>query len=142
MSAMRKIGYSFLGLLAGNIALFTFLFVDAKAWQMRDMGAALEIYLFYLAFSLFGWIIVGIPFVLVISSEVIVELNWLIVVLIGLFLGALAQSLIFLWFGVTGHLNFPVHWGDVLAYEKLAMVISAVAFVVYCALARRTLRQQ
>jgi len=141
MSAMRKIIYSLLGVLVANGAVLAYFIVMNKEWETKFSGV-LDIFPFYLAFSLLGWIFVGIPFVLVISSEVIIELNWLIVVLIGLFLGALAQSLIFLRFGITGHLNFPVHWGGVLAYEKLAMVVSAVAFVVYCALARRTLRQQ
>lgn len=142
MNAVRKIGYSFLGLLAGNAALFTFLLVDAKAWEMKDIGAALEIYLFILAFSLFGWVLVGIPFVLVIQSEVITDLHWLIVVLIGLFLGALAQFFIFFLFEVTGHLNLAGHWRGVARYEELAMLISSVAFVVYCLLMRRTLRHQ
>ena len=141
MSAVRKIVYSLLGVLAADGALLAYFVWMNRAWETRYSGV-LDIFPFYLAFSFLGWILVGIPFVLVISSEVIIELNWLFVVLIGLFLGALAQSLIFLWLGVTGHLNLPVHWGDVLRYEELAMLISAVAFVVYCALARRTLRQQ
>lgn len=140
MSAVRKIGYSFLGLLAGNVALFTFLLVDAKVWEIKNV--AFYMFPFFLIFSIFGWILVGIPFVLVIQSEVITDLHWLIVVLIGLFLGALAQFFIFFVLGVTGHLNLAGHWGGVARYEEFAMLISAVAFVVYCLLVRRTLRHQ
>ena len=141
MSAVRKIVYSLLGLLAANGALLAYFVVIDKAWEAKNANG-LEIFLFYLAFSLIGWILVGIPFVLVISSEVLVELNWLIAILIGLGLGALAQSFILLWFGITGHLNVAGHWRGIAWYEELAMAISAMAFVVYCALVRRTLRQQ
>lgn len=139
MNAARKIGYSFLGLLAGNVALFSFLLADAKVRGIKDI--AFYMLPFYLLFSIFGWILVGIPFVLVIQSEVITELHWLIVILIGLFLGALAQFFIFFLFEITGHLNLAGHWRGVAQYEELAMVISVVAFLVYWLLARRTLRQ-
>lgn len=141
MNVVRKIGYSLLGVLVADGALLAYSLLINKVWETKNFGV-FEIFPFYLAFSLFGWILVGIPFVLLIQSALIIRLHWLFVVLIGLALGALAQFLILLGFGITGHLNLAGHWHDVAGYEELAMLVSAVAFVIYCVLVRKTLKQK
>lgn len=133
-----RIGYSFLGLLAGNAALFAYFFLLARAWEPSHMQV-LEIFPFYIAFSFLGWVAVGIPAVLLIRSEFIARLYWLPMLLIGAALGTFAQFLIFLLLGSRGYLNLPGHWNEVAWYFMMAVIVSTAAFAVYCVLVRRAL---
>ena len=136
----RKIGYSFVGLLAGDAALFAYFFLGIRPWEHGGWGA-LGFFPVYAFFSLLGWIVVGIPAVLFISMEFIAELSWLPLVLIGAALGVFAQFLIFLLLGSRGNLNLPGHWNEVAWYFMKAVIVSTAAFAVYCALIRRALRK-
>lgn len=139
---MRKIGYSFLGLLAGDAALIVSLMWMLGAWDTSH----LEIIVFYvLLFTFPGWIVVGIPAVLLMDVKFIRRLRWVLLILTGSALGSLAWFLLwfssFLFSGPHHHLNLARHWGWSTAEWfgiSLAMLVSTVAFAVYCALARRT----
>lgn len=142
MNVVRKIGYSFLGLLAGDAALLVSLMWMLGAWDTSH----LELIVFYLLLFTFpGWIVVGIPAVLLMDVQLLRRLRWVLVILIGSALGALAWFLLwfssFLFSGPHHHLNLAGHWGWSWAEWLgilLAMLVSTVAFAVYCALARRT----
>src|SRR6185312_12334417 len=63
MSVLRKIGYSFVGLLAGDGALLAYV-----TWSTRDLERnpwqLLKIFCLYAIFTVLGWIVVGVPAVL------------------------------------------------------------------------------
>jgi hypothetical protein len=135
----RKIGYSFVGLLAGNLALLMYLLLTTRAWELKSMGI-LEMFPFYVGFSILGWLVVGIPAVLLLRLKLVTRLHWLLVVVIGAALGALAQFLIFLVLGLRQNLNLTGHWNEVWWYFALAGLVSTVSFGVYCALVRRAIQ--
>jgi len=142
MSVLRKIGYSFLGLLAGDVALLALLVWLSGGWDT----SLLEIIVFYvLLFTLLGWIVIGIPAVLLMDVQLLKRLRWVLVILIGSALGALAWFLLWifsdLFSGPHYHLNLAAHWGwSLVEWSEIswAMLVSTVAFAAYSALARRT----
>lgn len=142
----RKIGYSFLGLLAGNLAmlaglLFISLFRDypflAKlrpAWYLTP-EESLSTFLLFGTFSLFGWIIVGLPVVLLLPAGVASRLHWSLAVLIGAILGVLVLYLEL----DRGHLDIfnsqdPTFFWRCIIFTSAAAINSAVAFTMYCTL--------
>jgi hypothetical protein len=141
MSPARKIGYSFLGLLTGDVALLAYFVWITRAWEHNHLQS-LDIFLLYVIFTFPGWVVVGIPAVLLISPQTIRTLRWLSLLIIGAALGAFAQLLIFLLLASRHDVNLAGHGNQLAWYFELSALVSTVAFAVYCALVRRTLRQQ
>lgn len=134
MRVLRKIGYSFVGPLAGSATLLAYFVLTTRAWEPNHWQP-FDIFLLIMTFTLPGWIIIGVPAVLFIDVQFIRILHWLLVLLIGAALGAFALFLISLIFGLVHYINLGGHWGP---WYWLAMLVSTVAFAVYSALARQT----
>jgi hypothetical protein len=142
----RKIGYSFLGLLAGNAVvlaglLFIAFFRDypflAKLRHPFYLNPkqALFTFLWFAIFSVVGWVIVGIPAVLLMPANLVSRLHWLLAVPIGAVLGVFALYLEL----DRGHLptdalRDPTMYWQIVVCVSAAALNSGVAFAVYCTL--------
>lgn len=133
----RRIGYSILGLFAGDIAMLLLLSLITKSWQ-QDPSYFLRAFTFCVNCSLVGWVAIGIPSVVLINTNFVAKLNRWLVPLIGVSLGSVALLMIYL---IIGHLPAG-QLGGLAYYWMFAAVVSGIAFIVYCALVRRAVRQQ
>ncbi len=144
----RKIGYSFVGLLAGNgaslaeLLLIAFVqmlpaFAGFKAiWDM-PISRALGLGTIFTNFSMPAWAVIGVPAVLFLRVRHIARLPWFLSVVIGAVLGGISLLLIFLGLnqGKLAMADLKVAWG----FGQSAALISGTAFVVYSVLVRRAL---
>jgi hypothetical protein len=143
----RRIGYSFLGFLAGDLAFmpcFVTLF-QIQGFVHPRAGLSLGLYQQVLtAFEVWplasicvfaGWVVVGIPAVLFISPRTICLEPWWTLIPLGTAMGPLA---IFLWVVLVSLPEVPdlslTLYGP--AY-LLAGLISGIAFFVHCFLIKR-----
>ena len=144
---LRRLAYTFVGLIAGDLALLLFLLQNAfrsrSLLLASHMGQpavqvplALEMFTAYAIWSVVGWAFVGAPIALLVSATSIVRIPWPLRVVIGAVSGALALFLIFLLLA-RGHIDFPDGFRDTSSLWPLAVLVSAVAFPVYAALLRR-----
>ena len=89
LSPARRLAYAFIGLLVGDTALFLFLLQNAfrlraklLALHMgepaRQVPYALEEFVFYVPFSLVGWLLVGLPFAVFFPARSITRLPWVL----------------------------------------------------------------
>lgn len=150
----RKIGYSFLGLMTGNVAsLVVFLLLavlqrlDAFAgfrhvWEMTVERAA-EMSLLFAIFSLPEWVAVGLPLVLLLRSEVVADFYWATAALIGTVLGVIGMLLFALVLDRGfATISNPAALRTIAPVFAPAALIAAVAFTVYCSLVKTALRKQ
>jgi len=139
----KRLAYAFVGLLAGNAALFLFLLqnairlrADLLAMRMGEPGRqipqAIELFIFYTPFSFVGWLFVGLPIALLFPGRSITRLPWPLRLLVGAVIGPLALLVIFVLLG-HGHVSSTSFTGtsSLWAYSIL---VSTVAFVLYVAL--------
>lgn len=145
----RKIGYSLLGLAAGNLAaLVAFSMYAAIGLNLAGFGLpgslrerlllALDLAFLLGYLSLISWVIVGLPVVLSLSTSLTARLHWSLAALIGSILGAISFTLPFALMG--GCWN-PQLLSAFLPFFIAAVVIAGVAFSAYCALVRQALRR-
>jgi hypothetical protein len=144
---LLRIGSSFVGLLAGNLAL---LVVSLGFWVRgridlppnhgpyfgSDLVNMLSIIAVFAVFSVFGWVLIGIPAVLFLSSKRICSLPWAALVPCGAVLGPVSLTLIFLVMDGR-YLSLREVIDDNLFFYPFAAVVSGVAFWVHCLLIRR-----
>ena len=147
----RKIGYSFVGLMAGNVASLVALlliallprldaFAAIKHFWKLDVEGALGLSLATLVVSMLCWVVVGLSLVLLLSTEIAAGLHWVIAAFIGAVLGVSALLLFLVALFRPDVVDF---WKpETLDFFLLAALIAAVAFAVYCALVRAVLRRQ
>lgn len=154
---IRKIGYSFLGQLAGNgamlivlllIATLPFLPVFANIRQVWNLHFQVALGVFVLSgiVSMLGWTVVGLPPALLLRAGFAARLHWLLASVIGAVLGMLTMVVIFFAFD-RGPLNAASLGNTTMlqidvAYFSSAMLIAGVAFAVYCASVRPALRSR
>ena len=119
-------------LLANALLIRSLYFREHVGNPGEQLGVAFSLFLLYGMFSVLGWILVGIPAVLVLSPGRVAKWRWPIDALIGAALGSLALLLLLLVLG-AGRLSFE-HTGGLWPF---AILVSAVAFVVYGTLERR-----
>jgi hypothetical protein len=86
-----------------------------------------------------GWVLIGLPFVLLLSATFVSRLHWLFAVIIGGALGPLALLAIFCLLSggrlTTGSFrNSEMDW-------IVSVQVSTIAFSVYCALVHRAMRR-
>ena len=137
--------YSFTGLLAGDAALLIFLFLNAlrtslllhgqlKAECLTAVGSFIPIAIV----SSVGWLVVGVPAVLILTPTRIRQTSSWLLLFLGTLLGPFALFVIFLLLsrGMPKAEIFS-HTGFLWACANL---ISTVAFPVHCALALRCVR--
>ncbi|MGC2162585.1 MAG: hypothetical protein WA634_11795, partial [Silvibacterium sp.] len=115
----RKIGYSFIGLLVGDLAMLVLFSLITQSWN-QPPGYFFGTFPFYVTCSLFGWVAVGVPALLFINTEFVATLKALWIVLSGILLGAAALLIIFIIYG-----RLPVaHFSGFLYCWAFAALVS------------------
>lgn len=142
---LLRVGYSFFGLLAGDAVLLILALMNALRISLLLHGqlkaqclTALGFFIPAAIVSVVGWLVVGIPAVLILSPRRILQASlWLLLVL-GVLLGPAALFVIFLLLspGMPKAETFT-NTGFLWACSSL---ISTIAFAVHCALMRRYAR--
>jgi hypothetical protein len=144
----RQLGYAFIGLLAGNAAIAAvFLSVYlaaflhsrsfAAGWSASILLGYAGLLTLYGAFSLLGWVVVGLPAVFLIPLPLIRRLSWPLILLIAAVIGIAALFLIFFLL-MHGHIT-----SDVFSFQRagvywvFGLLASTVGFSAYCRLVRR-----
>ncbi|HEX5236359.1 MAG TPA: hypothetical protein VFW25_13635 [Silvibacterium sp.] len=142
---LRRVGYSFLGLLAGNIALLIFsLLYSLRSGTLLyhqssfPFWSQIKAFPVISIFSIVGWLIIGVPVVLTLPSDSIARLPKLVLLLIGIALGPLAISLIFVL--LSRGQNIAAAVTATRPFWLYAAIVSTVAFAVHCLLLRRSMR--
>jgi hypothetical protein len=131
----RKIAYSFIGLIAGDVAMLILFSLVTQAWE-QPPSHFLGSFPFYVSCSLFGWVAIGIPAILLTNTDYVARLNWLRIVIVGILLGAAALIVIFIIFG-----HLPVaHFRGFLYCWIFASLAAGIASGVYSAFVARALR--
>ena len=142
---LLRVGYSFLGLLAGDAALLILILLNAlrtslllhgqlKAQCLTAVGSFIPITIV----SFVGWLAVGAPAVLILTPTRILQASSWLLLFLGAALGPVALFVIFLLLsrGMPTAETFS-HTGFLWACASL---ISTVAFAVHCALVRQCVR--
>jgi hypothetical protein len=152
-----KVGFSLLGLLAGNAANLLILLLIASL-QLLDtfaylrqtfslgVGEALSSSFGIGLFSMAGWVVVGLPLVLLLRAEIAADFYWIVSVLVGAVLGFLSMFFLLLVLN-RGRLHImdfrnPEAMRIIVFLFSAAGLISGVAFTVYCSLVKRELRKE
>jgi hypothetical protein len=133
----RKITFSLIGLIAGNIAMLFAFSLLTQAWQ-KTPGHVLSTFPFYVTSSLFGWVAVGLPAVLLTNTEFVARLNWLRLLLIGILLGLAALVIIFIVYGPAAIAQL----GGFLYCWGFAALAACTASLLYVTLIRLALRAE
>ena len=144
LSPARRLAYAFIGLLVGDTALFLFLLQNAfrlrakllalhMGERARQVPYALEEFVFYVPFSLVGWLLVGLPFAVFFPARSITRLPWGLALLVGAVLGPLALLIIFMLLA-HGHLEFPGTFKGTGSLWAFSILVSTVSFGLYVAL--------
>lgn len=148
----RKIGYSFAGLAAANLAsLVTFLicealglipagFVPAASWRYRLLHV-LGLAILFGIVSMVSWVVIGLPVVLSLSANLTARLHWSLAAMLGAVLGAIPYALLCVlvdgWQRTAAGIRNSQIPSVELTFLAVAAVIGCVAFSVYCLLVRR-----
>ena len=142
----KRLAYTFVGLLAGDVMLLFFLLRHALHATLfageppRLVGDALELFVLYAAFSLLGWVLIGLPTALIFPASSITRLTWPFALIVGAALGPPALLVIFILFR-HAHVYFhnAAETGTLFGYS---MLVSTIAFVVYLALLRKDMKNR
>lgn len=145
---LLRVGYSFLGLLAGDAALLVLVVFNALRTSLlqhgRLMGLLLQMSLEWFSLvaivSIAGWMMVGVPAVLILSANRIVKTARWQLLLAGALLGPLALMIVFLLLS-RGKVSSEIFTNTGL-FWICASIISTIAFGVHCALVRRSERRR
>ncbi len=142
----KRLAYTFVGLVAGDVMLLFFLVRHAlhatllAGESARLIADALQMSLLYAAFSILGWVLIGLPTALIFPARFITRLSWPFALMVGAALGPPVLLLILILIG-RGHVYFRnvAETGTLFAYSIL---VSTIAFVVYLALLRKDLKDK
>ena len=140
----KRLAYTFVGLLAGDVMLLFFLLRHALHATLFAgepaglVGDALQLFVLYALFSILGWVLIGLPTALIFSAGSITRLSWPLAPIVGAALGPPALLVIFILFG-RAHVYFRnvVETGMLFGYSIL---VSTIAFMVYLALLRKEMK--
>ena len=140
-----RVGYSFFGLLAGDAVLLMLTLMNAlhislllhgqlKAQCLIALGSFIPVAIV----SVVGWLMVGVPAVLILSPRTVLQTSLWLLLSLGAVIGPAALFVIFLLLsrGMPKAQTFT-NTGFLWACSSL---ISTVAFAVHCALMRRHAR--
>ena len=147
----RKIGYSFVGLMAGNAVSFVLLLLMvvlprmgifaglARVWNPGTKETPI-LFLFVWMVSVLGWAFVGLPVILLLRVRLVADFYWATVALIGTVLGMLAMLLFCLLLDRGfATLSNPAALRTIAPAFAPAGLIAGVAFAVYCSLIKNAL---
>jgi hypothetical protein len=144
---LKRLAYALIGLVAGNAMLLLYLVQNALRVRSTLLAArmgepaqalpnAVQYFLFLAPFSFAGWLIVGIPTVLLFSGRSITRLPWPFALVVGASLGPLALLAILLVLG-HGYIYLSASFAENTLQFAYSILISTIAFLVYTALLRR-----
>jgi hypothetical protein len=147
VSPAKRLLFAFIGLITGDAALLLYFLLGAlrtRAFLLKvhigvpgdQVPIALELFLLYSAFSVLGWILVGVPFALAIPAGLLSRLAWPFRFLLGAALGPLALLLIFLVLFVRGGQIGGFSLAHTEPLWLFSILVSTVSFWVYVALLR------
>jgi len=142
----KRLAYTFVGLVAGDVMLLFFLVRHAvhatlfAGESARLIADALQMSLLYAAFSILGWVLIGLPTALIFPAGFITRLSWPFALMVGAALGPPVLLLILILMG-REHVYFRnvAETGTLFAYSIL---VSTIAFVVYLALLRKDMKDK
>jgi hypothetical protein len=139
-SVFLRVAYFFVGLCAANVTVLITLL--AQTLNVRSsVGQFQSAITFFVLFSGWGWLNVGLPFALFVPASFVQARRWPARVLIGLLLGPAALLLIFIEY--CGRCIFSVHAvRSVWPFWPIASAMSTIAFVVYVFLLDKRGRKQ
>ncbi len=125
----KRLRYAFIGLLAGDATLMLSLL---RWWPFSESVVLLEI---YGLFSLFGWLLIGLPVALWIPPDAVTRLSWPSRLLVGAALGPVALLLILIVLNTPrlSRLSFRGTGG----MWFFSLLVSTVGFMVYAALLQK-----
>jgi hypothetical protein len=141
----RRLAYALVGLLAGDSALLLYMLLNAF-WARATLLAAhagepyaqapeaIQLFTLYAPFSLVGWLLIGVPIVLLLPVRSVIRWPWPFVITLGGFLGPPAMLIILRMLG-GGRIVFA-GTGPLFIFSIL---VSTVSFAVYVALLRKQL---
>lgn len=147
VSPLKRAVYALIALLAGDAVLLLYLVQNALRVRSRLLAAhmgepaqaipnAVQHFVFFATFSFVGWLIVGIPTVLLFSGRSIARLPWPLALVLGATLGPLALLAILLMLG-HGYIYLSSSFAETATQFAYSALISTVAFLVYAALLRQ-----
>jgi hypothetical protein len=153
----EKIGYSFIGLMAGNVVNLAALLLIAlllrlnviasvKEFSTLGFGQAVGLSFAVCIVSMVGWVVVGLPVALSIPTRIVVEFYSVTAGLIGVVMGLFAMLLGFLATN-RGRLDTTLFTDPnalrmTAAFFVDAALIAGLAFAVYCSLVKAALRKR
>jgi hypothetical protein len=141
---MKRMRYALVSLLASNVLLLSLLLLNAIRIRSllltshigrpgQEIPQAFQMAFIYGFFSFLGWLIVGLPIVLLLPADSVLRLPLLIQLVIGVVIGPFALLAIFVILN-HGQLHAPGTFTNTSFLWTLSMLMSAVAFSLYCAL--------
>ena len=146
INPVKRLAYTFVGLLAGDVmllflllkhALHATLFLGESAHLIGD---AFQLFSLYAAFSILGWALVGLPTALIFSARFFTRLSWPFALLVGAGLGPPALLVIFALFS-RSHVYFS-NFAETGTLYGYSMLVSTIAFMVYLALLRKEMEDK
>jgi hypothetical protein len=141
---LRRLAYSFIGLIAGDVILLLFLLHNAIRSRALLLAShvgqpavqiplAFKMFAIYGTFSLAGWMLVGLPTAVLFPAHYVLRLRWALRAMIGAALGPFALVAILVLVN-RGRVSFPASFAHMGVLWVLAMLVSAVSLAVYAAL--------
>ena len=146
VSPARRLAYTLVGLLAGNVMLLFFLLRHALHATLFAgepaclIGDAFQSFVLYAAFSILGWVLIGLPTALIFPADFITRLSWPFALIVGAALGPPALLVIFMLFG-RSHVYFS-NVAETAALFSYSILVSTIAFMVYLALLRKDMKDK
>jgi hypothetical protein len=137
----KRLAYAFAGLVVGDLLLLLYL-LQSALWtrsflRAEHIGApaemiplALQVFFIYAVSSVVGWLIIGVPTVLLLPARVVTRWSWYVKLLLGAVLGPLALFVILFLLG-RGHVDFSGTFRSTGALWVYSIVVSTVSFLVY-----------
>lgn len=147
ISRTKRLVYAFFGLLSGNSIPLVYLLWSAlriRAELLRShtgdpsraVALNLEMFALYAVFSFVGWMLIGLPVVLIFPARSVARLSWPLRLMLGAALGPLALLVIFVLLG-SGHMDAQAGFRGTGFLWCYSIVVSTVSFLVYAALLNR-----
>jgi hypothetical protein len=146
INAARRLAYTLVGLLAGDVMLLFFLLRHAihatllAGEPASTISDAIQMFVFYAIFSLVGWLFVGLPAALLFPAGTITRLSWPFALIVGAVLGPPALLGIFVLLA-RSHIYFR-NFAETSTLFAYSILVSTVAFMVYLALLRKEMKSK
>jgi ABC-type sulfate transport system permease component len=150
----RKIGYSFFGLMVGNVASVLVLiltvmffpgldtFIVFMQFSKPSVEDTLVLSIWVCLVSVLCWVVIGLPVALLLRAEIVARFYWIPRALTGAVLGMLPMFLLLVAVN-RQHLDMPIfREPETVGLFSVAALIGGVAFSVYGAEVKAALRGQ